>query len=427
MLENDAIAKLNDYIMSLYSGGSPAPLPDSSEFPEALRSVAESMSLLGSSIVETGRFSRQLSSGNLTADAPGRKNYLAGPLKELHSQLMGLNWSIKQLIDSNIVSKVFAPGELFENYNALIEKISNTLLRAERDDEQWGKAVNSWRYHQILAAMNQLHIMLIELDADGNVIYANPPARVMLDGTDNISAAASQENFALLEYLRSFEESSELLEPRVVVTDHFPVLKELYDPDSRTWYRITTDRSRLVGGSFGLLHMIDDISEWKEHESKLKRSAAIDSLTGAYTRTAGMLRLEELLQEKDGCVAFIDIDELKYINDTFGHNEGDYTIKTIAEIMIASVRKTDCVIRYGGDEFIIIFRNSAISVTNAAIDRMYARLDEINDSSVKPYTLSFSTGCMPINKHFGSTADLIAEVDDLMYRNKLERKKHKSS
>ncbi|MPM55302.1 putative diguanylate cyclase DgcE [bioreactor metagenome] len=222
-------------------------------------------------------------------------------------------------------------------------------------------------------------------------------------------------------YLCTFLEYGELLEPAASETDRFPVLRELYDPKSDAWYKITTDRIKLVGGGYGLLHMIDDISEWKKHESQLRKSASTDDLTGTYSRGAGLIALNEAFEERAvtrTCVAFADVDGLKAINDTYGHTEGDFTIKTIADIFMGCVRKSDWVIRYGGDEFVIIFRDCTVEIANSVIARMHEKIEEINHALDKPYRLSFSIGCTLVEKGFESVEELMAIVDRLMYDKK---------
>jgi diguanylate cyclase (GGDEF)-like protein len=215
------------------------------------------------------------------------------------------------------------------------------------------------------------------------------------------------------------------LEKDVDATDRLPMLRELFDPKSDSWYKITTDRIRLVGGAYGLLHVIDDISEWKKHESQLRRSASIDTLTGTYTRGAGLIVLNEAFEEravKSTCVAFADVDGLKAINDYYGHSEGDFSLRTVADIFMSCVRKSDWVIRYGGDEFVIIFRDCSVKMAQAVIDRMHEKLEEANHTLGKPYRLSFSIGCTVIEKGFESVDELMAIVDRLMYDKKRENR-----
>lgn len=81
-----------------------------------------------------------------------------------------------------------------------------------------------------------------------------------------------------------------------------------------------------------------------------------DELTGAINRKTGMEMLEGLITKArtEGTllsVCFVDIDDLKVVNDCYGHNEGDHLIKTVAQVLMGASVPTDSVARLGGDEF----------------------------------------------------------------------------
>ena len=352
--------------------------------------------------------------GNTYGGLPATESF---PM-ELHGIVKGLG-----LLGDSLTLKNHPGAATFGNFSTLASGAALENSGHEDAAQQWSRAVNSWRYHQIVSAMGQLHIMMLEVDAAGGILYANPPFKTMFPALSQIPYGneGEQAASALMTYLCTFTEYGELLEPSAPETDRFPVLRELYDPASDAWYKITTDRIKLVGGAYGLLHMIDDISEWKKHESQLRKSATTDDLTGTYSRGAGLIALNEAFEERavtHTCVAFADVDGLKAINDTYGHTEGDFTIKTIADVFLSCVRKSDRVIRYGGDEFVIIFRDCTVEIANAVIARMHEKLEEIDSVLDKPYRLSFSIGCALIERDFESVEELMAIVDRLMYDKK---------
>lgn len=95
----------------------------------------------------------------------------------------------------------------------------------------------------------------------------------------------------------------------------------------------------------------------RKHQ-QISNMALYDYLTGAYTRTAGMKILESAVESvqrtgRTAFVVFIDIDDLKTINDAFGHSKGDETLKEFAQACLNNMRKTDFLVRYGGDEFVL--------------------------------------------------------------------------
>jgi diguanylate cyclase (GGDEF)-like protein len=409
---------------ALLLGSCPSAQLDVHCFPKHLHQIIHKLNECIQSVQEMHVFAMELSKGNLDIETPNRRNYISSPLKEIHSQLISFCWSIEQLISGKMVSKLYYPGKLLEYYNALIEKVS--IVLSNQQESLWGASVTSWRYHQILSAINQLHIMILEVNREGVVMFANPPARELFYEMDKLPYNdPTAESGVLTKYLCTFSDVDLTTFPCIHPSEKFPVLHELYDASSGAWYKITSDCVKLADGSMGLLHMIDDISEWKRHEQQLKLSATIDALTPTYTRRAGIQKLEELIERRfieSNCIAFIDIDGLKNINDNSGHTEGDKAIKQTADILLSSIRKTDWVVRYGGDEFLVFFFGCTEDVAQMAVNRMYKMLRSENASSERNYKLSFSVGLSLITEEMSQISDVIMAADRKMYENKLIRK-----
>ncbi|MCL2059312.1 MAG: sensor domain-containing diguanylate cyclase [Oscillospiraceae bacterium] len=375
---------------------------------------------------EIRTFMLSLCHGNLDATVPGRRNYLAAPLKELHTQLSSLTWSMEQLAKGHVVSRLYYQGALFESFNSLIDKVasvSNQLETPQNKDNSWEWSVNSWRYHQILSALNNLHIMVLEVAQDGKIVYANRPAREYFGGIEYLARAPkgiSSMPTILEDYLAQVSFEGEI--------GGFPKFREIFDETNNCWYKITSDRVHFSDSHAGYLHMIDNISEWKKHESSLKQTATTDPLTGVYNRGFGLQALEEALYEaKEGtpcCAAFIDMDDLKIINDAHGHTSGDYAIRTVAETLVSSVRDNkDVVCRFGGDEFIVIFKNCTESSAQRAIVRMRNKLSEINEINRMGYDIEFSYGIIQIDgARDNDLQSVIEEMDQIMYKNKAAKK-----
>ena len=383
--------------------------------------------LLITLIAEIRNFMQALCQGDLDATVPGRRNYLAAPIKELHTQLASLTWSMEQLAKGNVVSRLYYPGVLFESFNSLIEKVasvSNRLETAQNYEQEWEWSVNSWRYHQLLAALNNLHIMVLEVALDGRIVYANRPAKEYFGENDFLADTSKDERQytrVLENYLTQIGNEGD--------NGVFPKFREIFDEKKNCWYKITSDRVEFTDKRSGYLHMIDNISEWKNHEKTLKQTAITDPLTGLYNRGYGLQALAEaIIDAKSGaqyCAAFMDLDGLKAINDKFGHTNGDYAICAIADAFVSSVRDNrDIVCRFGGDEFIIIFKNCNEQTAIKAISRMNEKLDEINRMHDKGFNLAFSHGVVEIDStRENDVFKLIEEIDQIMYKNKEARKR----
>ena len=149
-----------------------------------------------------------------------------------------------------------------------------------------------------------------------------------------------------------------------------------------------------------------------------------DSLTGLYNRF-GLNRygqeVFDWLMERDGGVQvlFTDMDDMKTINDRNGHNLGDEALKASSAILTECCDPEDFIMRYGGDEFVVI---AGIDEEDLA-ERILAEAEEYNSSSGMPFTLGFSIGTFRAKESEGKTMDdCIKEADKIMYKVKTERK-----
>lgn len=163
----------------------------------------------------------------------------------------------------------------------------------------------------------------------------------------------------------------------------------------------------------------------KISNSALNIESKMDELTGVMNRRGFIdlgQRTLDLMQEMNsaGVIFFADMDGLKYINDTFGHNMGDMAIKLQAEVLKEVFRSSDVVGRIGGDEFGIV----ALGMTVDQIDLIKNRIDDLNEQVVQvnnlPFKLSISIGGVGLDS---STvlAKLLTEADKRMYREKIRK------
>ena len=105
--------------------------------------------------------------------------------------------------------------------------------------------------------------------------------------------------------------------------------------------------------------VINDVTEAKHYERRLQQMAHHDALTGLANRTLLLERLKGALDaaiahRRQGALAFLDLDNFKHINDTFGHEAGDVVLREIAARLRAGMRENDTVARLGGDEFVLV-------------------------------------------------------------------------
>lgn len=148
---------------------------------------------------------------------------------------------------------------------------------------------------------------------------------------------------------------------------------------------------------------------------ELENASLTDSLTGLYNRRY-LTHLCNNGSDKQYSVLFIDIDDFKEVNDRYGHDTGDFLLQEIASRLRASVRRSDVLIRYGGDEFLICFQHLADNNDLAII------ADKIKLSLKQPYLIEgqlvyiYASVGMSSKQGGGSTLrELITDADHSMY------------
>ena len=163
--------------------------------------------------------------------------------------------------------------------------------------------------------------------------------------------------------------------------------------------------------------------------SMQNKRITIDSLTKLNNRDKLMQHLDSKINNvinNDIYFVMIDIDNLKHINDTFGHVEGDRAIKTIADILKQSCGHYTCMLaRYAGDEFSIVFEGSLESVEKLKND-IYTNLKVYQELTNGKYNLEVSLGYSRYDRFkMKNIVELIASADAELYKEKARKKKHK--
>lgn len=155
-----------------------------------------------------------------------------------------------------------------------------------------------------------------------------------------------------------------------------------------------------------------------------KRMVHLDYLTGAWTRESFFGYFHQRYEESHGEVPmiFVDIDNLKTINDEFGHIEGDFAIKKAVHIIKNSLRKTDIITRYGGDEFLITLDIEKAKDVERILERINRSFEKYNRYSNKKYELSVTFGHGTYSKSYETLEKFISVIDNKMYENKRIKK-----
>lgn len=171
-----------------------------------------------------------------------------------------------------------------------------------------------------------------------------------------------------------------------------------------------------------VLHNNEQYEKILESEKELKYLSLHDSMTGLYNRTYINHILSDGIKDCKACVFMFDIDKLKYVNDNYGHVEGDKLISSFAEILKKSFRETDIIARIGGDEFIAILYDAGEEIIKEIRERIINLIRANNDNlKAKHLELSVSIGYAMPEKENDTIEDLIKKADEQMYANKARK------
>jgi diguanylate cyclase (GGDEF)-like protein/PAS domain S-box-containing protein len=173
----------------------------------------------------------------------------------------------------------------------------------------------------------------------------------------------------------------------------------------------------------------DDITLSKLAQNEIENLAFYDPLTSLPNRRYLLTRLQEALiasnsNHKYGAILFIDVDNLKLINDAYGHDTGDKLLQQIAQRLSTCVRGDDTVARLGGDEFVVMLTNlsehsaKAASQAEQTGDQILAALNQVYTIENYTHKSSVSIGVMLFNELEHSGYDLLKGADIAMYRAK---------
>ena len=162
--------------------------------------------------------------------------------------------------------------------------------------------------------------------------------------------------------------------------------------------------------------------------TKLEEIALKDELTSLFNRRGFIANAESVLEDpvnqgKVAILCYADMDNLKKVNDKYGHDDGDFSLITVSKVLIESFRESDVIGRIGGDEFVVL----AVTGADCNVDKIKARIDrvtkEYNDAAGKPYPIEMSAG---IHKFTIQGKIDIYEImniaDRLLYEEKIRKK-----
>lgn len=359
---------------------------------EELSDLQEAVDYLADCMAESNAFLRHLRMGDLDVKPPGRHNFLAGSLKELHSALLHLTWQADQVAHGDYSQSIRFLGDFSTSFNQMIRQLADREKQLKVQSGLLSETVELMK-----SVMDGLKEWIVVTSQDsGQVIYANQAATVYFfdafDGDEKCRARGD-----LLRYMQEYsQDGSE---------------NRAFEYRCEIRKRNFLIRSYAVHWSDRLAyaHIISDVTMEKEYQSHMEELAYLDPLTGLHNRRYCLEHLDSMIEQRSAFTfCMIDLDRLKFANDHFGHGAGDSYLKTVAKQLRSVTRSTDLVCRIGGDEFAAIFPDCEMPVILNKMERLDQKLAEMSEQ----FPMSISYGVTDVHAGMDTTTSAVMELAD---------------
>jgi len=292
--------------------------------------------------------------------------------------------------------------------------------------------VSEKRYRLLI---ENLPVGIYRTTLDGKFIEANPALARML----GVQKPAGLLSYNVEDFYVKKKDRSEHLAKLAGKPRYFTEFELRGTDGRRFWVRDYCQAvKRAEGATLFFDGVLLDITERKRAEKKLGHAlrelrasnekleslSLTDDLTGLNNRrgffTLGhqQMKIAKRLR-KDVFLLYLDVDQLKQTNDTFGHPAGDRLLAAVATILKETLRESDIVARIGGDEFAVLAMRSKPGGEKALLGRLEEKVRSHNLGSPKRLQLSLSQGLVFFDpKKFSSLEEFLAHADNLMYQEK---------
>jgi diguanylate cyclase (GGDEF)-like protein len=333
----------------------------------------------------------------------------AGPVEiiEIATLQQGFNQLLRQIAESRA---------LIITANVELEQ---RVVERTRKLDQRNQAL--MREHEFtLALVRSIPGFVCVLDATGGIVIANQSAEVLI-GSPGVALAG--QNWLLLPALAAANHPlPELLQQVHKSGTGNAEASFLKDTGQEIIYQFEALR---VGDGWDTRIVVVGINITEKHQQalRLQHQASHDRLTGLPNRALLLERLEQTLaiatrRNDTFALAFIDLDQFKPINDSAGHGAGDMVLCEMAVRFCRCVRETDTVARHGGDEFVLLLRNSTSDGLQRIAREVLAAAAESISWKDRVFRISASIGFAVFPRDGRSVKELLDAADAAMYRAK---------
>jgi len=381
------------------------------DLPEQLHEFGNGLIYYTECVMETTALATALSRGSLDGELPSRGNEIAAPLKSLHASLRHLTWQAQRIAKGDYNQRVAFMGEFADAFNTMVEQL------AEREQNLEDKI---WQIEEKTAALEQGNLLLTSLIhyVPQQIFVIDKSTHNMLLTNDIASVELNQNENYLENVIRLISEQTE--------SDKDSDIDITYEFNDEVRYLLVNRFFLKWHGDDAEVYAINDVSEARREIADLETHAYRDELTKLYNRAYGMMTLDLWLHEKRRFVlVFVDLDSLKFVNDVFGHAEGDtYIIRSGEHLTSFSPDAVVC--RIGGDEFMLLAPDFGFDDAFVKMSEIANNLRNDDYQKDKEYTYNMSFGIAAVDKDNRMAAsDILGAADMRMYEDKQRNKKQK--
>jgi len=338
---------------------------------------------------------------------------------------------LSQIASGSIPQKIAGDCEYSEYLLAIIKRLEtsrDTIQALQNENRSAIAEIRKIReLEQIYHSVFENSVLgIIIIDKEGVITDANTSVEYMLGfsveelKTLNLRDVSLPEDYEIDRELRD-----DVIEGR---RTYYQIEKRYVRNDGILfWGMVTVSVIRNDAGEPIMINMLEDISAIKSAELQLSQSSTHDSLTGLYNRTfydSEFNRLQFIMLLPVSIIV-IDVDGLKLINDSKGHEAGDKLISTVASILKEAFRGDDIVARIGGDEFSVLLPETNEDATRIVCERVRKCQGRFNEAN-KDFPVSFSMGAATAYKG-SDIPGAFKHADEIMYADKLMRKANRAT
>ncbi|WP_333645936.1 sensor domain-containing diguanylate cyclase [Lacrimispora sp.] len=385
---------------------------DLKELPEEFREFGRGLMYFSKCVLETTELADALSKGCLDMKLPPASNELSSPVKNLHAVLKHLTWQTQQVARGDYQQRVDFMGDFSDAFNSMTEQLEQQRFALLREIESRQREIH------MLARNKSLYELLVGKIAQWIVVAdADTAEWLFISHEMDSTLTGIHSEQRLRQWMkRQAEVMKGKEEPRVTEL-------EFSEEEGGQYYSVSIHPMRWHKRN-ALTFVISDVTRERERLNNLQNIANYDTLTQAYNRHYCMELLDEWLDEGETfLICFIDIDNLKHVNDQFGHMEGDNYIIRVSDVLREfSPEVITC--RIGGDEFVLLIQNWTAKAARERMEALRNCLNAANRKSGLSFEYSISYGVIEVEEdNILSAADLLNAADEKMYEYKRAYKK----